>query len=65
MNITVDNHIRRAAPDLALGIVSAQVQVRGSDGDLREVLEALAERKNKELAALFDNPRRSTARLQF
>jgi DNA/RNA-binding domain of Phe-tRNA-synthetase-like protein len=50
MRITIDDRIRTATPDLALGVVSAHVEVAAEDAELRADLERTAEWLRQELA---------------
>jgi len=50
MNITIDDRVRTAVPGLALGVVSARVQVQEQDAALRAELEGAAQHLQQELA---------------
>lgn len=52
MNITLDPRIRAAAPALALGVLTATVQVQPEDPALRQELDALVRRLETELAGM-------------
>jgi DNA/RNA-binding domain of Phe-tRNA-synthetase-like protein len=49
MKISMDDRVRAAAPELALGVVTAHVQVRPEDAALRAELEQAAARLQQEL----------------
>ncbi len=50
MRVTIDERIRAAAPELALGVVAARVEVRPADEALRAELTETAGRLHQELA---------------
>lgn len=50
MQITINEPIRVASPELALGIVSARVQIRDKDDALRSIMEEEARKVRQELA---------------
>jgi DNA/RNA-binding domain of Phe-tRNA-synthetase-like protein len=49
MNLTIDPRIQAAAPQLALGVLSATVQVHEHDADLQAELDRAVERLQQEL----------------
>jgi DNA/RNA-binding domain of Phe-tRNA-synthetase-like protein len=50
MRILIADQVKAAAPELALGVVSAEVQVRAEDPDLRAELEMSTRNAKQELA---------------
>jgi DNA/RNA-binding domain of Phe-tRNA-synthetase-like protein len=52
MNLTIDDRIQTAAPKLALGVLSAAVQVREQDPELKAELDRAVERLQQELAGV-------------
>jgi len=52
MRITTEDRVRAAAPGLALGVVSAGVEVRAEDAALRAELEQTAARLHQDLAGV-------------